>query len=124
MILTPHVGGSTEEAQVDIGDFVTGKLLGYLQHGTTALSVNFPEVQLTRLEGLTRLLLLHRNQPGAMAHVNSALADNGLNIEQQQLSTAGAMGYAVTDVRGPLTPAVVEQLRAMPEIVRVDVLPG
>jgi len=124
VILTPHVGGSTEEAQLDIGDFVTGKLLGYLQNGTTALSVNFPEVLLPHLEGVTRLLLLHRNQPGAMAHVNSALADNGLNVEQQQLSTSGAMGYAVTDVRGPLTQAVVDQLRAMPEIVRVDVLPG
>jgi D-3-phosphoglycerate dehydrogenase len=124
VILTPHVGGSTEEAQTDIGDFVAGKLLGYLREGSTALSVNLPGVRLPRLEGTCRLLLLHRNQPGAMAHFNSALADRGLNVEQQSLSTAGTMGFAVTDVRGALNEDVVDELRAMAETVRVDLLPG
>jgi D-3-phosphoglycerate dehydrogenase len=124
VILTPHVGGSTEEAQTDIGDFVAGKLLDYLQSGTTALSVNLPGVRLPRLEGTCRVLLLHRNQPGAMAHFNSALADRGLNVEQQALSTAGTMGFAVTDVRGALTADVVQQLRDLPETVRVDLMPS
>ena len=122
VILTPHVGGSTEEAQTDIGDFVAGKLLDYLRSGTTALSVNLPGVRLPRLEGTCRVLLLHRNQPGAMAHFNSALADHGLNVEQQALSTAGTMGFAVTDVRGALTGDVVAQLRDLPETVRVDLM--
>ncbi len=122
VILTPHVGGSTEEAQQDIGEFVAGKLLGFLTSGATGLSVNLPEVQLGRPAGATRLLLLHRNQPGALAHINSALADNDLNVEQQVLSTSGSMGYVVTDVSGALTPAVVETLRGMPEVVRLDVL--
>ena len=124
VILTPHVGGSTEEAQTDIGDFVAGKLLDYVREGSTALSVNLPGVRLPRLEGTCRLLLLHRNQPGAMAHFNSALADRGLNVEQQSLSTAGTMGFAVTDVRGALNEDVVDELRAMAETVRVDLLPG
>src|SRR3954454_8017411 len=124
VILTPHVGGSTEEAQTDIGDFVAGKLLDYLQSGTTALSVNLPGVRLPRLEGTCRVLLLHRNQPGAMAHFNGALADRGLNVEQQALSTAGTMGFAVTDVRGALTADVVQQLRDLAETVRVDLMPS
>jgi D-3-phosphoglycerate dehydrogenase len=124
VILTPHVGGSTEEAQQDIGDFVAGKLLGYLQSGVTGLSVNFPEVQLPRLDGAARLLLLHRNQPGALAHLAGVLADGGLNVEQQLLSTHGPIGYAVTDVRGALSSGVLERLRQLPETVRLDVLPA
>ncbi|WP_346618430.1 phosphoglycerate dehydrogenase [Blastococcus montanus] len=124
VILTPHVGGSTEEAQQDIGDFVATKLVGYLRAGVTGLSVNLPEVQLPRLDGAIRLLLLHRNQPGALAHLAGVLADGGLNVEQQLLTTAGSVGYAVTDVRGTLVDAVVEQLRGLPETIRLDVLPG
>jgi D-3-phosphoglycerate dehydrogenase len=124
VILTPHIGGSTEEAQVDIGEFVAGKLLAYLHTGTTGLSVNLPEVQVPRGEGTTRLLLLHRNQPGALAHIGSILAGHGLNIEQQALSTSGSLGYAVTDVAGTPTRAVIDELCDMPETVRVSVLPA
>jgi D-3-phosphoglycerate dehydrogenase len=123
VILTPHVGGSTQEAQQDIGEFVAGKLLGYLQRGATGLSVNLPEVQPDGPVATARLLLLHRNQPGALAHINNVLADGGLNVEQQVLATSGSVGYVVTDVRGILPPAVVDQLRGMPETIRVDVLP-
>jgi D-3-phosphoglycerate dehydrogenase / 2-oxoglutarate reductase len=124
VILTPHVGGSTEEAQQDIGEFVAGKLLGYLRAGVTGLSVNLPEVQLPRLEGAIRLLLLHRNQPGALAHLAGVLADGGLNVEQQLLTTSGTVGYAVTDVRGALSDGVLERLRGLPETIRLDVLAG
>ncbi|MGY2084017.1 phosphoglycerate dehydrogenase [Blastococcus sp. SYSU DS0539] len=124
VILTPHVGGSTEEAQQDIGDFVAGKLVGYLRAGVTGLSVNLPEVQLPRLDGATRLLLLHRNQPGALAHLAGVLAEGGLNVEQQLLTTTGSVGYAVTDVRGTLGADVTDRLRGLPETIRLDVLPG
>jgi D-3-phosphoglycerate dehydrogenase len=124
VILTPHIGGSTEEAQVDIGEFVAGKLLAYLHAGATGLSVNLPEVQVPRGEGTTRLLLLHRNRPGALAHIGSILAAHGFNIEQQVLSTSGSLGYAVTDVGGTPTQAVIDELRDMPETVRVSVLPA
>jgi D-3-phosphoglycerate dehydrogenase len=124
VILTPHIGGSTEEAQQDIGEFVAAKLLGFLQSGATGLSVNLPEVQLGRPAGSVRLLLLHRNQPGALASINSALAENGLNIEQQVLATSGSVGYVVTDVRGELTPSVVERLRATEVVLRLDVVAG
>jgi D-3-phosphoglycerate dehydrogenase len=122
VILTPHIGGSTQEAQHDIGEFVTGKLLGYLERGATGLSVNLPELQPPGPVTTTRLLLLHRNLPGALAHIAGVLADAGLNVEQQMLATSGSFGYAVTDVSDPITPAVVDRLRGMPEAVRVDVL--
>jgi D-3-phosphoglycerate dehydrogenase / 2-oxoglutarate reductase len=124
VILTPHIGGSTEEAQQDIGEFVAAKLLGYLQRGATGLSVNLPELQPARPCTTTRLLLLHRNQPGALAHINSVLADGDLNVEQQMLATAGHVGYVVTDVAGVLTATVVDRLRGMPETIRIDVLPA
>jgi D-3-phosphoglycerate dehydrogenase / 2-oxoglutarate reductase len=122
VILTPHIGGSTEEAQQDIGEFVATKLIGYLQRGATELSVNLPEVQLPCPAGTTRLVLLHRHQPGSLAHINDLLADGGLDVEQQVLATSGSVGYVVTDVRGPLTPAVIDRLRGMPETIRVHVL--
>ena len=122
VILTPHVGGSTEEAQRDIGEFVAAKLLGYLQRGATGLSVNLPEVQPTRGRATTRLTLLHRNQPGALAGIDSVLADGDLHVDQQVLATTGSVGYAVTDVRGPLPSGVVDRLRRMPATIRVDVL--
>jgi D-3-phosphoglycerate dehydrogenase / 2-oxoglutarate reductase len=122
VILSPHVGGSTEEAQQDIGEFVATKLIGYLQHGATGLSVNLPEVQPARPAGAVRLVLLHRNQPGTLAHVNDLLADDHLNVEQQVFATSGPVGYVVTDVRGAPAPAVVDRMRGLPETVRVDVL--
>ncbi len=122
VILTPHVGGSTEEAQQDIGHFVAGKLRDYDAQGSTALSVNLPPVALPRSGG-PRLLHLHTNTPGVLAQVNALLADHGMNIEGQLLATRGELGYAVTDVGaselGPLTGA----LAAMPETVRLRVLP-
>ena len=124
VILTPHIGGSTEEAQQDIGEFVSGKLLGYLAAGTTALSVNLPEVQLDRMPGTNRLLLLHQNRPGALAHLNGVLGDAGLNIEQQILSTAGTVGYAVTDVNSEVPQSVIDILCEMAETIRVETLPA
>jgi D-3-phosphoglycerate dehydrogenase len=121
VILTPHVGGSTEEAQQDIGHFVSGKLRDYAADGTTGLSVNLPQVTLPRADG-TRLLHLHRNTPGVLATVTSLLADHGINIEGQLLATAGAYGYVVTDVGAAEVEPLAGALRALPETVRLRVL--
>ena len=90
--------------------------------GTTALSVNMPSVQMPRQPGSSRLLVLHRNQPGVLARIDGLLAQHGLNIEQQVLSTTGGVGFAVTDVPGAVTPDVVEELRQMPETIRAHAL--
>ena len=123
VILTPHVGGSTEEAQQDIGHFVAGKLRDYVADGGTSLSVNLPPVALPREPGSTRLLHLHVNTPGVLATVNGLLAEHGVNIEGQLLSTKGSLGYVVTDVGGGCTADVLAALQALPETVRLRVLP-
>jgi D-3-phosphoglycerate dehydrogenase len=122
VILTPHVGGSTEEAQQDIGNFVAGKLRDYAAEGSTALSVNLPQVALARVPGTVRLLLLHTNTPGVLATVNSLLADHGLNIEGQLLGTSGGLGYVVTDVARLDGDEVTKDLAALPEALRLWVL--
>jgi D-3-phosphoglycerate dehydrogenase len=101
---------------------VAGKLIAYMDAGTTALSVNMPSVHMPRLPGSSRLLVLHRNQPGVLARIDGLLAQHGLNIEQQVLSTTGAVGFAVTDVPGAVPPDVVEELRQMPETIRAHAL--
>ncbi len=122
VILTPHVGGSTEEAQQDIGHFVAGKLRDYVADGGTSLSVNLPPVALPREPGQTRLLHLHLNTPGVLATVNGLLAEHGVNIEGQLLSTRGTLGYVVTDVADDPTDDVIDALLALPETVRLRVL--
>jgi len=121
VILTPHVGGSTEEAQQDIGNFVAGKLRDFTRDGSTSLSVNLPQVSLPRAGEAHRLLLLHTNTPGVLATVNGLLADHGINVEGQVLGTRGALGYVITDVAPFEAPDVVDALAALPETVRLDV---
>jgi D-3-phosphoglycerate dehydrogenase len=121
VILTPHIGGSTEEAQVDIGRFVAGKLRDFATGGTTTMSVNMPQVA-TEIAGRTRILHLHRNVPGVLATVNGVLGDAGVNIEGQVLSTRGDIGYVITDVGGGLPAAVVSRLRELQETVRLRVI--
>ncbi len=122
VILTPHVGGSTEEAQQDIGNFVAGKLRDYVRDGSTSLSVNLPPVALPREPGQARLLLLHQNTPGVLATVNGLFADHGVNIDGQLLSTRGSLGYVVTDTAEAPTPDVIAALEALPVTVSLRVL--
>jgi D-3-phosphoglycerate dehydrogenase len=119
VILTPHIGGSTEEAQQDIGRFVAGKLREYATTGTSTMSVNLPPVQTDEAGNRSRILHVHHNVPGVLATVNGVLADHGVNIESQVLSTRGDLGYVVTDVGGDLSPEVVEKLRGLSETVRL-----
>ena len=123
VILTPHVGGSTEEAQQDIGNFVAGKLRDFTRDGATSLSVNLPQVSLPRTGQSQRLLLLHTNTPGVLATVNGLLAEHGINVEGQVLGTRGGLGYVITDVAPFQAPDVVDALADLPETVRLDIRP-
>ena len=122
VILTPHVGGSTEEAQEDIGRFVAGKLRDYLGGGVTTMSVNLPTVQLDgTASGRTRILHIHRNVPGVLATANGVLADFGVNIDSQSLSTRGDLGYVITDVAGGVPAELLDKLRGLPETIRLRI---
>lgn len=112
VILTPHVGGSTQEAQEEIGWFVSGKLASFALHGSTALSVNLPAVNVPELGTGHRLGFLHRNVPGVLARLNEMLAEQGDNVVQQQLATRGEVGYVVTDAAQPLSAGSLERLAA------------
>lgn len=98
VILTPHVGGSTEEAQENIGVEVATKLANFLETGATIGAVNLPEIQPNPLEAPARILNIHYNRPGTLSHFNQALAEIGANIVAQQLQTQGDIGYAITDI--------------------------
>jgi D-3-phosphoglycerate dehydrogenase len=122
VILTPHIGGSTEEAQQDIGDFVAGKLADYIASGTTSLSVNLPGVTLPAMGGTHRLVHLHQNVPGVLASINRVLADHGVNVEGQLLRTKDEFGYVLTDIGSEYPEAVLAVLRAMPVTISLRTL--
>jgi D-3-phosphoglycerate dehydrogenase / 2-oxoglutarate reductase len=122
VILTPHVGGSTEEAQKDIGGFVADKLREYVDTGSSALSLNLPQTRLDGGTGSHRLAHLHANTPGVLATVNSLLAQHNVNVEGQALATRDHLGYLLTDVGTDYAPDVVQALNRMPQTVRLRVL--
>jgi D-3-phosphoglycerate dehydrogenase / 2-oxoglutarate reductase len=121
VILTPHIGGSTEEAQADIGSFVANKLAQFVGEGTTTLSVNLPPVALPAQPGVHRLVHIHRNTPGVLAQVNGILAEHQVNVEGQLLGTRGDVGYVLTDIGVDYSDAVLERLRTMPETISLRV---
>jgi D-3-phosphoglycerate dehydrogenase len=119
VILTPHVGGSTEEAQQNIGSFVSAKLLDYVNTGDSTLSVNFPQAHLEYEEGSYRLMHIHQNVPGILRAINDILGDRGINIERQALNTRGTMGYAIYDINRPCDQELMRDLRAVPHTIAV-----
>lgn len=120
VILTPHVGGSTEEAQEAIGEFVSKKLRDFMATGSTTLSVNLPNLQLAHT-GVGRIMLLHRNVPGVLARVNQVFADHGANIEAQMLATRGEIGYVVTDISDVTQRGASAKLQAMDSTIRLRI---
>ncbi|MDS4040512.1 MAG: phosphoglycerate dehydrogenase [Candidatus Competibacter sp.] len=118
VLLTPHVGGSTEEAQQNIGLEVAGKLIKYSNNGSTLTAVNFPEVSLPEHPGKHRLLHIHRNQPGVLSRINAVFSEQHINIAGQYLQTNARIGYVVIDVDGDER-AETLQLRK-----RLDEVPG
>ena len=122
VILTPHIGGSTEEAQRDIGIFVATRLRDYVFNGSTSLSVNLPNLSLDQVQGSHRIAHLHANVPGVLAAVNQVFAAHDTNIDAQLLGTRGELGYVVTDVAAGVADDAVAALESMPGTVRLRVL--
>lgn len=122
VILTPHIGGSTEEAQENIGNFVPGKIIEYINTGGTTNSVNFPNLQLPRLENAHRLIHIHHNKPGIIAHINRILAANDINVVGQHLKTNETIGYVITDINKKYDNDVIKELKGIEGTIRFRVL--
>lgn len=123
VILTPHIGGSTEEAQQNIGQFVSARMVDYFKSGNSLLSVNLPHCHLDYERGSHRLMHIHHNVPGILRAINDILADRGINIERQVLDTWGALGYAIYDINQACDEELLARLRSVPQTIRVRV-PG
>ena len=122
VIMTPHIGGSTEEAQAGIGHYVPERLLEYVNNGSTTGSVNFPEVQLPLLRGSHRLLHAHRNVPGILAKLNNIFARYNVNITGQYLKTNEEIGYVIMDVERSYTDGFVQEIKEMEETIKFRML--
>ncbi|MBE7693587.1 phosphoglycerate dehydrogenase [Tenacibaculum finnmarkense] len=122
VILTPHVGGSTEEAQKDIADFVPSKIMAYMNSGNTVDAVNFPNIRLPRQNNAHRFLHIHKNVPGVMAKINKVLAKYDLNITGQYLSTDEKVGYVITDVNKIYDKKVIEKLQEIDGTIKFRIL--
>ncbi|WP_226649117.1 phosphoglycerate dehydrogenase [Microbulbifer variabilis] len=121
-LLTPHVGGSTMEAQENIGTEVAEKLAHYSDNGTTTSSVNFPEVALPGHAGTHRLLHIHKNVPGVLSAINQVFSENAINISAQYLQTNETVGYVVIDVDAAYSDLALEKLKNIPGTLRCRVL--
>lgn len=122
VILTPHIGGSTEEAQANIGEFVPNKLLQFMNNGSTYGSVNFPELQLPPLENAHRLLHIHHNVPGILAQINNVFAKYHVNIIGQYLKTTENTGYVITDVAKEYAEEIVNELKLIENTIKFRML--
>ena len=122
MILTPHIGGSTLEAQESIGHFVSQRLEDYWEKGSTSLSVNMPQINLSENRGVARIAHLHSNLPGVLARVNHVLGEENINIAAQALGTEGELGYVVTDVAQRPNCETLEALRSIEGTIRMRVI--
>ena len=121
-ILTPHIGGSTLEAQHDIGRFVSHRIIDYINTGSTENSVNFPAIRLPPQARAHRLIHLHENVPGILARINQALAAHGANISAQFLKTQEQLGYVITDIDDNYSEALLDEIRRIPHTLRFRVL--
>lgn len=122
VILTPHIGGSTQEAQANIAHFVPNQILNYLQYGETALSVNFPRLTPNHNQTKARFVHIHQNQPGMLAQINSILANNKVNIEGQELRTNEVIGYVLTDTDRSIGLGMLDELGEIPGTLKVRAL--
>ena len=122
VILTPHVGGSTQEAQENIGIEVAGKLAKYSDNGSTLSAVNFPEVSLPDHPGRSRLLHIHENRPGVLNQINQTFAEKGINIEAQYLQTVADIGYVVVDVEANKADEGLAQLQNIKGTIKTRLL--
>ena len=122
VILTPHIGGATEEAQLNIAREVAAKLIKYNDNGSTVSAVNFPEVTIPDHENRRRLLHIHKNEPGVMEQINRVFSTNGINVAAQYLETRADVGYVVMDIELDDAGPLLDELRAIPATIRVRLL--
>ena len=122
LILTPHIGGSTLEAQENIADFVPGKIMAYINSGSTANSVNFPNLTLPTFHNAHRLIHIHENKPGVIARINNVLADHDVNIVGQYLKTNELIGYVITDIDKAYSKDLIKALRNVEHTIKFRVL--
>ncbi len=122
LILTPHIGGSTAEAQVHIGNYVPSKLINYVDSGSTDGSVNFPNIQLPLLKNAHRLIHIHTSVPGILAQINNILAESNCNVVGQYLKTVEGIGYVITDISEKHSDDVVTKLKAIPQTIKSRIL--
>ena len=122
VILTPHIGGSTLEAQRNIGVEVATKLVNYSDQGATIGAVNFPTISLSQQKGAHRLLHVHRNRPGVLRQINRVFAESDVNIIGQHLQTLPDVGYVVTDIEAEYSPDLRERLEAIEGTIRCRIL--
>ncbi len=118
VILTPHIGGSTEEAQLQIAHFVSARIHRYLEAGDTGLSVNLPACRLESTPGSHRLVHIHRNRPGLLLAINKVFGDRSINVERQVLETRGDIGYAILDFNQEWNPDLIAALGSIPHTIR------
>ncbi|PIR23189.1 MAG: phosphoglycerate dehydrogenase [Deltaproteobacteria bacterium CG11_big_fil_rev_8_21_14_0_20_45_16] len=122
VILTPHIGGSTEEAQFKIGQEVGASLLRYINEGSTKLSVNFPQVEQSVRDDSHRILNIHENRPGVLVEINKIISEEGANIQGQQLSTDPDIGYLIMDVDRNVSDVVKERIKKLPTSIKTRIL--
>jgi D-3-phosphoglycerate dehydrogenase / 2-oxoglutarate reductase len=122
VILTPHIAGTTEEAQRDIATFVPERILDYLRTGSSLYSVNFPNIQLPKVTNAHRLIHIHQNVPGMLAQINRVFAEHRANILGQYLKTTETIGYAITDINTAYKHTILDDLRAIPNTIKFRVL--
>jgi len=122
VILTPHIGGSTEQAQYNIGLEVAQAFTGFIDNGTTSGAVNFPQINLPSFPDARRILYIHRNVPGVISEVARIVADLGVNIETQYLGTFKDTGYLIMDLNKELSDAIKAQIAALPYTIKTRIL--
>jgi len=122
VILTPHIGGSTEEAQLDIGHYVSKKIINYINTGTTFGSVNLPEIQLPEFPSAHRIMHIHENVKGIMAHINNILSEFDINIVGQYLKTNEDLGYVITDIENLHNKDLEKKLKEIPNTIKYRIL--
>ncbi len=122
LLMTPHIGGSTTEAQMNIADFVPQRIMDYINTGSTSNSVNFPNMVLPKLKNAHRFIHIHLNEPGVMAQINQVLASRTLNVVGQYLKTNETIGYVITDINKDYDEAVIADLKKIEGTIKFRVL--
>ena len=122
IILSPHIGGSTKEAQKNIGLYVPDKIIDFINTGNTSNSVNFPELSLPKQRDSHRLIHVHYNEPGVLLNINKIISDYGINIKGQYLKTLNNIGYVITDIDREYDRRVVKELKKIENTIKLRVL--